>query len=473
MDNVDDKLINILDKLPNNYWDFKNVNTKEYTHGLHNYPAVMIPSISRNIIRIMKSISDVQSLFDPFSGSGTVLVEGMLAGINNVSGNDINPLALFLEKVKTTPINIIQLCREFNPFIELLNKKYIEIYGYIDMSELFITKCMRLDLSTTNGWGKNAYDYLRQFCNKYDVYIDIPNFKNMGYWFKPKVILELSLIKSLIKKINDKDIRDFFFLAFSETVRLVSNRRNGEFKMYRMESKNLKNYNPKVKEQFISILKRNIIKMNEFNTKLQDKQGKSQVSIYNNSVCDLSCINDRFDLIITSPPYGDSRTTVAYGEFSRLSLQWIDLFNIDDKEIMKLDSSLMGGTKFVHGFEYNLNSKILYQPLMKIMSEDIRRAGDVYSFYLDLEKSIEQISNITEKNGYQFWVVGNRTVRGNKLDTDKIIAEIGERYSLQYVYSVDRYISNKRMPLLNSPTNNIGNTNKTMDIEHIVILRKY
>ena len=32
----------------------------------------------------------------------TVLVEGMLSGIANISGNDINPLALFLTKVKTT-----------------------------------------------------------------------------------------------------------------------------------------------------------------------------------------------------------------------------------------------------------------------------------------------------------------------------------------------------------------------------------
>lgn len=39
-------------------------------------------------------------------------------------------------------------------------------------------------------------------------------------------------------------------------------------------------------------------------------------------------LNVKFDLMITSPPYGDSRTTVAYGQFSRLSLQWLDLENI-------------------------------------------------------------------------------------------------------------------------------------------------
>lgn len=33
--------------------------------------------------------------------------------------------------------------------------------------------------------------------------------------------------------------------------------------------------------------------------------------------------NKSIDLVITLPPYGDSKTTVAYGEFSKLSLQWI------------------------------------------------------------------------------------------------------------------------------------------------------
>jgi hypothetical protein len=45
-----------------------------------------------------------------------------------------------------------------------------------------------------------------------------------------------------------------------------------------------------------------------------------------------------FDLILTSPPYGDSRTTVAYGQFSRLSNQWLDFENVTS-----LDNNLLGG----------------------------------------------------------------------------------------------------------------------------------
>ena len=39
-------------------------------------------------------------------------------------------------------------------------------------------------------------------------------------------------------------------------------------------------------------------------------------------------------------PYGDSRTTVAYGQFSTLSNEWIGFPNS-----RKIDSQLMGGKK--------------------------------------------------------------------------------------------------------------------------------
>lgn len=99
---IDKKIVAELQQLPINYWDFKEADTKEYTHGIHNYPAMMVSPISRNIIKLMSKYMTINALLDPFAGSGTVLVEGMLAGIENVSGNDINPLALYISNAKTT-----------------------------------------------------------------------------------------------------------------------------------------------------------------------------------------------------------------------------------------------------------------------------------------------------------------------------------------------------------------------------------
>ena len=213
--------------------------------------------------------------------------------------------------------------------------------------------------------------------------------------------------------------------------------------------------------------------MNSFCEKCSEQNSSSDITIYNNDASVLNDVpNNSVDLVITSPPYGDSRTTVAYGEYSRLSLQWLGLFDLSEKEIMGIDKSLMGGVKYRNGFDYSVSSSTLRASLEKIKDIDLERAGDFYSFYLDLEHSIKAISEKTKSSGYHFWVVGNRTVKGELLKTDVIISEIAQQYGMEYVYTIDRNIINKVMPSLNSPTNETGQKSSTMTNEHIVVLRK-
>lgn len=470
---TDKKLISFLQQLPENYWDFKEDDTREYTHGIHSYPAMMVCPISRNIIKIMKSITPISSLFDPFTGSGTVLVEGLLSGIPNVVGNDINPLALFLAKVKTTQLDISMLQSVANKLLDSIQSRYEQYIRQIDSVDDVLTNVYELDLTAKHGWGDNAPHYLTDYCEKNNVDINIPSFKNIGYWFKPRVILLLQIIKDEINKIEDKDIRDFVFVAFSESIRLVSNRRNGEFKMFRMSMGKVAKFAPDVIKEFSTILRRNIEKMNSFVEACSDTGADSKVTIFQNNATVLQDMpNESIDLVITSPPYGDSRTTVAYGEYSRLSLQWLGIDDLSEKEIMGIDKSLMGGAKFRNGFEYTIPSQSLRESLFRIKDKDLERAGDVYSFYNDLENSIKAVSAKTKIGGYHFWVVGNRTVKGELLKTDVIITEIADSYELEHVYTIDRNIINKVMPSLNSPTNESGVKAETMTNEHIVVLRK-
>ena len=470
---TDKKLISLLQQLPENYWDFKEDDTREYTHGIHSYPAMMVCPISRNIIKIMKGIMPISSLFDPFSGSGTVLVEGLLSGIPNVVGNDINPLALFLAKVKTTQLDISTLQSYANNLLDSIQNRYEQYILQIDSVDDVLTNAYELDLTAKHGWGDNAPHYLTEYCEKNNVDINIPSFKNIGYWFKPRVILLLQIIKDEINKIEDKNMRNFAFVAFSESIRLVSNRRNGEFKMFRMPPEKVAKFVPDVINEFSTILQRNIEKMNAFVEACSDTGTNSKVTIFQNNATVLQDVpNESIDLVVTSPPYGDSRTTVAYGEYSRLSLQWLGIDNLSEKEIMGIDKSLMGGAKFRNGFEYTIPSQSLRESLFRIKDKDLERAGDVYSFYNDLKNSIKAVSEKTKIGGYHFWVVGNRTVKGELLKTDVIITEIADSYGLEHVYTIDRNIINKVMPSLNSPTNESGVKAETMTNEHIVVLRK-
>ena len=68
--------------------------------------------------------------------------------------------------------------------------------------------------------------------------------------------MELQIIKNEILKIENNDIKDMFLIAFSETIRLVSNKRNGEFKMYRMPPEKIQKFSPDVKNTFKKILLR-------------------------------------------------------------------------------------------------------------------------------------------------------------------------------------------------------------------------
>lgn len=467
-------LIQWLKELPENFWDFKNEDTNAFTHGLHTYPATMIYPISRNIISKVKEIYPINTLLDPFSGSGTVPVEGVLAGIPDIYATDMNPLAILLTEVKSNVLYPKKLCQDFKVLQEAINSNYKYHNETLDTIDDFILS-QNLDITDKKTWGENAPVYIKQFLQQKRSTINVPNFKNIGYWFKPNILLELSLIAQEIQKVNNIEFQKFYIVAFSELLRLVSNRRNGEFKMYRMPAEKIKTFDPNVLDTFYSILLKNIKKMEEFYTQTKTL-APSNLHIKLDNAKELVSIPDNsIDLLITSPPYGDSRTTVAYGQFSRLTLQWNDfLENKDDinNESMKLDNKLMGGIKYRNGYAYELSSPTLKTALNNIVSKDLERSGDVFSFYKDLDMCLEATSKKSKRGTYQFWVVGNRTVKEVYLETDKILAELAQAHNLQYITTFTRNIHNKVMPSKNSPSNKTGATVSTMLNEYIVILKK-
>ena len=70
------------------------------THGFHPYPARMFPLTARRSIELLLEDAPPGPVLDPFAGSGTVLVEALVAG-RNALGVDANPLAVALARAKT------------------------------------------------------------------------------------------------------------------------------------------------------------------------------------------------------------------------------------------------------------------------------------------------------------------------------------------------------------------------------------
>ena len=403
-------------------WDFRGEKTKSYTHGMHTYPAMFIPQVARRLLEKYSQRGD--TICDIFCGSGTALVESRLLG-RNAYGIDLNPLAIFLANTKTTEIDPKLLLKEYF----LLLKRVEEIK---------------------------------------DNQIKKPDFKNIDFWFKDEVIIKLAKLKKAIFEIKNKKIKNFFTVSFSETVRLSSNTKSGEFKLVRIRPEKLAKHSPDVLAIFRKKTEFNIKKMDEFFNDV-DKKVWAKI-IYGDSSQNNDIKPNSIDCIITSPPYGDSRTTVAYGQFSRLSSQWIDIFE-DTNKASGVDNELLGG-KATKDLIHNLKSTYLEQSLSKIAKADGTRAKDVLSFYIGLEKCLKQAHTILKPNKYFCLVIGNRLVKQVRIPTDFIIAELGENLGFTCEDIIVRNIPGKRMPTKTSPTNIVGELEETMIRESIVILRK-
>lgn len=427
---IDKKVISYLDNLINNkdnYLDFKGVSMDYSTHKYHNYPATMIPKLPDLFIKAVKSATSIHSVYDPFMGSGTTLVEATRHNLNS-TGVDLNPLAVLMSKVKT----------------RTLNQKKLEKYrDYIYKT-----------------YSKNKDDY-----DKGRLTLELPTFKKIDYWFKDYIIIDLQILRSAIFSIQEDNYREFFLIPFSSTVRYVSNTRNSEFKMYRMAPRVLEKWHPNVFSKFKEFTEKNVY----LNSQLSKHDVKANPLLGTSK--SLSNIEDNsFDLLITSPPYGDSKTTVAYGQFSRTSLQWLNLDVEPADEVPKLDRKLLGG-KVNKDNTTALPSSTLNKTLSKIKEQDEHRAFEIKQFYADLYEVLKECKRVMKPNSYQFWVTANRTVKGVQIPTNKIITELFESINISKLASYTRNIPNKRMPARNSPTNKKGKTNSTMKQEHIVLYK--
>lgn len=73
---------------------------RAHVHGFHAYPARTHPVTARRLVEAF--CPEKGTVLDPFCGSGTVLVEAMLAGRATV-GTDLNAFAVMLARSKTYP----------------------------------------------------------------------------------------------------------------------------------------------------------------------------------------------------------------------------------------------------------------------------------------------------------------------------------------------------------------------------------
>lgn len=400
----------------NEKYDFIGQSYASSYPNLHKYPATMIPQIGIELFKELEVKSG--KLLDPYCGSGSSFTVGLDRGFTEMYGFDINPLAVLISRAKFTKVDI----EKVKAIKQRLRNR---VYEFVKIEE--------------NLKG-----------------IEIPQHYNIDFWFSKVVLQNLSVLKYFIDKIQ-VDIRRLFLVSLSETIRECSYTRNHEFKLYRMKPEELLKFNPDVFGVYFDKLNKVI---NIYEKYYLPKLNGAKIDI---SYSKFPKKENEFDVVLTSPPYGDSFTTVAYGQFSMFSNQWFGV-----KYARQIDKMLMGG-KSVKDIYPN---SIITDYINDVSKQSKRRALEVSSFYYDLDKSIKDVANSVKKKGKVIYVVGNRRVKDILLPTDQFVAERFEYYGFKHLVTYERLLGNKAMPSQNSPSNKVGQRKGTMTKEYIVVCEK-
>jgi hypothetical protein len=418
------------------YWSFKGNSRREYGHGMFQYPAMMVPQVVEAILKQACSVHpDIERVGDPFSGSGTIMTESMMRGLA-FSGTDINPLAVLLCRVKSGPF-----------FIDALKDKAKELIARIDEDRR---------------WAVEA------------------DFPNRDKWFGREVQIALSKVRRAIREEDTLWARRFFWVALAETARATSNSRTSTFKLHTRTQEDIDGRACDPVGTFKKALARNIQHYEEQATKLSESgqlvRGHYQRDIAV-SLADIRKVKGKADLdiVVTSPPYGDNATTVPYGQYSYLPLQWVDLQDIGDgidddclASTHEIDTRSLGGSKRVkkEEAEHIKDRSSAFSNYIKSLDEQPRdRALRVSAFFRDLDCCLDPILRGLRPGGLMVWTLGNRKVGGKRVPLDRILSDMLQAHDATLLCKLARRISSKRM----APKNNIADT---MSSETILVMRK-
>ena len=232
--------------------------TSGFTHGIHRFPAKFVPQIPRWALNQFGGRDAV--VLDPFMGSGTTLVEGLLQGGTTI-GIDIDPLARLIAHAKT----------------DLPSPRRMETVGR----------------EIHGAWSGPAGRLV----------LPMPDIDNFGHWFSEQAWGELQALLGVIQSLECTEIeRRFLLVVFSSVLRWVSNADDQSQKTY-VSGTNAKTP-PEVQGAFWKSFHRALDGLRNLEV-ARDQRAKVIIK-ERADACALGLEPDSIDLIVTSPPYLDS-----------------------------------------------------------------------------------------------------------------------------------------------------------------------
>ena len=336
---------------------------------------------------IKKYSKENDTILDPFIGGGTTFIEALKLK-RNCLGIDYNPYARLVSKVKSTQLNKDVFQSTFKTLMDdILN------------DNLPITK---------------------------------PNFKGVEFWFNENVISGLSKIKKHIMLLNNEDLKNFFLVAFSMTVRKTSYIAPGQILTARRKDwREIKQYTEKETiEMFDSFAREYSDYMFSFS---KDINGNNSTRLIGNDARELNIPQDikEVDLIVASPPYINA---MDYIWANRLRIHWLDLVK-DDEDRLNLYNFEIGTERIqkkVYSQVGSFGIKEIDDTIKDIFDssnsnqQSQLRSRVTYQYFLDMKKHFEEAYKVLKKGGRYCIVVGDNTIRKVPVPTSIYLSMIAE-----------------------------------------------
>ncbi len=364
------------------------------SHMVHLYPAKLLPHIPALFTSsgILSKPGDI--VLDPFTGSGTVLLEAILAGRQAI-GADSNPLARLITAVKTTPIDRLKL-----------QKAYLRL---------------RTKISTTRMKG------------------DPPDVVNINYWFLPHVIEQLTHIKECIDDVRHAHYRDFFRVAFSNVIKRVSladpklsvpvrlnkdkyPKSSAHYKNTLRTLQKLKSVD--VYDEFHKLVNSNIRRISAYAAAV----GSSvcQPSIYNDARTlsgDHTKVEDgTVQLIVTSPPYAGAQ---KYIRSSSLNMGWLEQCKSNELrhfEIQNIGREHYPKAEYAEFTPTGIPKADL--KLEKIYKKNPLRAYIAANYIREMGEVFEKLFRVLRPGGFFVLVTSSNTICGSEFETHEYLCDL-------------------------------------------------
>ncbi len=317
----------------------------------------------------------------------------------NGIGIDANPLSCLISRTKTH-------CIEDNE-VEIIKE--------------IIEKCKDL----VNEYSLNTYS-LFNGSSSTKISPDTIPFKGADEWFYPHVIIELNCIKEIINSTNIETVSDILSTAFSSIIVTVS-LQDSDTRYVRREKK----INPgDTLTYFVKVLTNSLKKL----TELRDEINKANsINIISDNILNQPEI-DPVDLVVCSPPYPNA---FSYHLYHRTRMLWLDM---DQPKFKKEE---IGSHR-----KYSSKSK---------------NAADVNTFRSEMRGVFQWLQQTLKNNKYACFVIGDSTLRGQKIENDKLIIEVARESGFSLSANIER-------PILKTKKSFNPSIGK-IKTEHIVILK--